>query len=124
MMAHMTPVDAFVQQALLMEGYGAQTVYCTDSAVYMLPDEVTARISALRAALKPETVIGFHGHHNLGMGVANSIPGVAAGADRLDGSAAGPGAGTGNPPPTSSRPVAERMGNEPGVQTSKPLVAG
>src|SRR3546814_17546314 len=99
MMAHMTPVDAFVQQALLMEGYGAQTVYCTDSAGYMLPDEVTARISALRAALKPETEIGFHGHHNLGMGVANSIAAVAAGADRIDGSAAGLGGGAGNQPP-------------------------
>ncbi len=92
MMAHMTPVDAFVEQALLMESYGATTVYCTDSAGYMLPEEVTARIGAMRAALQPDTEIGFHGHHNLGMGVANSVAAVAAGASRIDGSAAGLGA--------------------------------
>jgi len=119
MMAHMTPVDALVQQALLMESYGAQTVYCTDSAGYMLPDEVTARISALRAALKPETEIGFHGHHNLGMGVANSIAAVAAGADRIDGSAAGLGAGAGNTPLELFAAVGERMGIETGVDTFK-----
>src|SRR3546814_18185732 len=72
MMAHMTPVDAFVQQALLMEGYGAQTVYCTDSAGYMLPDEVTSRIPALSAALKHETDIVFHGNNHPGMGVGHS----------------------------------------------------
>src|SRR3546814_1809046 len=102
-----------------MEGYGAQTVYCTDSAGYMLPDEVTARISALRAALKPETEIGFHGHHNLGMGVANSIAAVAAGADRIDGSAAGLGAGAGNTPLELFAAVGERMGIETGVDTFK-----
>ena len=55
-----------------MEGYGANCIYVTDSAGYMLPDDVTARIGAVRAALKPETELGFHGHHNLAMGVANS----------------------------------------------------
>src|SRR3546814_17889943 len=73
MMAHMTPGDAFVQQALLMEGYGAQTVYCTDRAGYMLPDDVPARISALSSALKPEPAIGFTGHNKRGMVVADRV---------------------------------------------------
>jgi 4-hydroxy-2-oxovalerate/4-hydroxy-2-oxohexanoate aldolase len=119
MMAHMTPVDALVEQALLMESYGATTVYCTDSAGYMLPDEVTARISAMRAALQPETEIGFHGHHNLGMGVANSVAAVAAGADRIDGSAGGLGAGAGNTPLELFAAVAERMGIVTGVDVFK-----
>ena len=71
---------------------------CTDSAGYMLPDDVTARVAALRAALRPETEIGFHGHHNLAMGIANSLAAVEAGASRIDGSAAGLGAGAGNTP--------------------------
>jgi len=116
-MAHMTPVDNFVAQSLLMESYGATTVYCVDSAGYMLPEEVTDRISALRSALRPETEIGFHGHHNLGMGVANSIAAVAAGADRIDGSAAGLGAGAGNTPLELFAAVSERMGIETGVDT-------
>ncbi|MGB1702784.1 MAG: 4-hydroxy-2-oxovalerate aldolase, partial [Cycloclasticus sp.] len=67
-----------------MESYGAQTVYLTDSAGYMLPQDVTRCISALRDTLKPETEIGFHGHHNLGMGIANSIAAIEAGASRID----------------------------------------
>lgn len=119
MMAHMTPVDALVEQAVLMESYGAETVYCTDSAGYMLPDEVTARISAMRAALKPETEIGFHGHHNLGMGIANSVAAIASGASRVDGSAAGFGAGAGNTPLEVFAAVLERMGVETGVDVFK-----
>lgn len=119
MMAHMTSVEAFVEQALLMESYGATTVYCTDSAGYMLPEEVTARIGAMRAALQPDTEIGFHGHHNLGMGVANSVAAVAAGASRIDGSAAGLGAGAGNTPLELFAAVGERMGMETGIDVFK-----
>jgi 4-hydroxy-2-oxovalerate/4-hydroxy-2-oxohexanoate aldolase len=118
-MAHMTPVENFVAQGLLMERYGATTIYCVDSAGYMLPEEVSGRIGALRTALQPETEIGFHGHHNLGMGVANSIAAVAAGANRIDGSAAGLGAGAGNTPLELFAAVCERMGLETGVDTFK-----
>lgn len=115
MMAHMTPPEHLVEQALLMEGYGATTIYCVDSAGYMLPDEVTDRITNLRTALQDETEIGFHAHHNLGMGVANSLAAVAAGADRIDGSAAGLGAGAGNTPLELMAAVGERLGIETGV---------
>ncbi|MFA7585139.1 MAG: 4-hydroxy-2-oxovalerate aldolase [Novosphingobium sp.] len=117
MMAHMTDVETLVAQALLMEGYGATTVYCVDSAGYMLPADVTARISALRDVLQAETEIGFHGHHNLAMGVANSIAAIGAGADRIDGSAAGFGAGAGNTPLEVFAAVCERMGIITGVDT-------
>ena len=63
----------------------------------MLPDDVTARIGALREA-DEDTEIGFHGHHNMAMGIANSLAAIEAGADRIDGSAAGLGAGAGNTP--------------------------
>ncbi|MBT0670113.1 4-hydroxy-2-oxovalerate aldolase [Novosphingobium profundi] len=117
MMAHMTPPEALVEQALLMEGYGAQTIYCVDSAGYMLPDEVTTRVTLLRDALKGETGIGFHGHHNLGMGIANSLAAIAAGATRIDGSAAGFGAGAGNTPLEVFAAVLERMDVKTGVDT-------
>lgn len=119
MMAHMTPPEHLVEQALLMEGYGATTIYCVDSAGYMLPDEVTDRITNLRTALLDETEIGFHAHHNLGMGVANSLAAVAAGADRIDGSAAGLGAGAGNTPLELMAAVGERLGIETGVDLFK-----
>ncbi|MEY3848229.1 MAG: 4-hydroxy 2-oxovalerate aldolase [Pseudomonadota bacterium] len=85
MMAHLNSVEGLAQQGKLMESYGAQTVYITDSAGYMLPNEVKARVHALRQVLNPETEIGFHGHHNLGMGIANSIAAIEEGATRIDG---------------------------------------
>jgi 4-hydroxy-2-oxovalerate/4-hydroxy-2-oxohexanoate aldolase len=115
MMAHMIEPERLVEQAKLMESYGAQTVYCTDSAGYMLPADVTARVGALRAALRPETQVGFHGHHNLGMGIANSLAAIDAGAARIDASAAGLGAGAGNTPLEVFVAVCDRMGIETGV---------
>jgi len=115
MMAHMQEPEGLARQAKLMESYGAHCVYCTDSAGYMLPEDVKARIGAMRAVLKPETEIGFHGHHNLAMGVANSLAAVEMGAVRIDGSAAGLGAGAGNTPLEVFAAVCERMGIETGV---------
>jgi 4-hydroxy-2-oxovalerate/4-hydroxy-2-oxohexanoate aldolase len=119
MMAHMNDPQGLVKEGLKMESYGAQTIYLTDSAGYMLPHDVTAAVTALRAALKPETEIGFHGHHNLGMGIANSVAAVAAGASRIDGSVAGLGAGAGNTPLEVFLAVCDRMGIVTGVDLFK-----
>lgn len=119
MMAHMSPPEQLASQAKLMESYGANCIYITDSAGYMLPDDVTARIGLVRAALKPETELGFHGHHNLAMGVANSIAAIAAGANRIDAAAAGLGAGAGNTPMEVFVAVCERMGIQTGVDVFK-----
>ena len=115
MMAHMNTPEGLLKQARLMESYGAQTIYITDSAGYLLPDDVTARIGLLRAELLPETGIGFHGHHNMGMGVANSLAAIEAGANRIDTAAAGLGAGAGNTPTEIMVAVLDRMGVEHGV---------
>ena len=119
MMAHMVEPQELARQAKLMESYGANCVYCTDSAGYMLPDDVRARIAAMREALDPQTEIGFHGHHNLSMGVANSLAAIEAGAVRIDGSAAGLGAGAGNTPLEIFNAVCERMGIVTGVDVLK-----
>ena len=119
MMAHLNDPDGLARQGKLMESYGAQTVYITDSAGYMLPDDVSARVSALKAVLKPETEIGFHGHHNLGLGIWNSIAAIEAGASRIDGSVAGLGAGAGNTPLEALLAVCERLGIETGVDLFK-----
>ena len=121
MMAHMIEPEALLVQLLLMESYGANCVYITDSAGYMLPDDVMARVALARRELKPETELGFHGHHNLAMGVANSIAAVAAGANRIDGSMAGLGAGAGNTPLEVFLAVCDRMGIETGVDIFKAM---
>jgi len=119
MMAHMIEPEQLIEQALLMESYGANCIYLTDSAGYMLPDDVTARIALAREKLKPETEIGFHGHHNLSMGIANSIAAVAAGARRIDCACGGMGAGAGNTPMEVFVAVCNRMGIETGVDVFK-----
>lgn len=119
MMAHMKSPEELLTQARLMESYGANCVYCTDSAGYMLPDDVAARIGALRDGLDSGTEIGFHGHHNLALGIANSLAAIEAGASRIDGSAAGLGAGAGNTPLEVFNAVLDRMGVDTGVDVFK-----
>ncbi|ABZ76647.1 pyruvate carboxyltransferase [Shewanella halifaxensis HAW-EB4] len=115
MMAHMVSPEKLLEQAKLMESYGANCIYCTDSAGYMLPGDVTSHIERLRGELKSDTQIGFHGHHNMGMSIANSLAAIEAGAERIDGSVAGLGAGAGNTPLEVFVAVLERMQVHHGV---------
>jgi 4-hydroxy-2-oxovalerate/4-hydroxy-2-oxohexanoate aldolase len=119
MMAHMASPEKLVEQAKLMESYGANCVYVTDSAGHLLPDTVKARVGAVRDALKPETEVGFHGHHNRAMGVANSIAAIEVGATRIDAAAAGLGAGAGNTPMEVLIAVLDLMGVSTGVDVFK-----
>lgn len=119
MMAHMVEPEKILEQARLMVGYGANCIYATDSAGYMLPDDVTARIGLLKAELPSNIEIGFHGHHNLGMGIANSLAAIEAGATRIDGSVAGLGAGAGNTPLEVFCAVLDRMQVTTGIDLYK-----
>jgi 4-hydroxy 2-oxovalerate aldolase len=117
MMAHMAPVEKVVEQAKLFESYGAEMVYVTDSAGAMLPQDVKARISALRQALSCD--IGFHAHNNLSMAMANTIAAVEAGATFIDGSMRALGAGAGNTQTEVMVAVLEKLGYQTGVDLYK-----
>lgn len=115
MMSHMVSPEKILEQAKLMYGYGANCLYMTDSAGHMLPEDVKEKIGILRDYFPEEIEIGFHGHHNLAMGVANSLAAVEAGAARIDGSVAGFGAGAGNTPLEVFAAVCDMYGVETGV---------
>ncbi|MFI5735112.1 4-hydroxy-2-oxovalerate aldolase [Kribbella sp. NPDC051587] len=98
MLSHMSEPDELARQARIMVDAGCQCVYVVDSAGALVPDEVDARVAALIHEIGADAEVGFHGHQNLGLGVANSFAAYDAGARRIDGSLRALGAGAGNTP--------------------------
>ena len=117
MMAHSAPVEKLVEQAKLMESYGAEAVYITDSAGALLPEQVRERVRALRQSLTCE--VGFHAHNNLSLAVANTLIAIEEGATRIDSSVCGLGAGAGNTQTEVLTAVLDLMGKNPGIDIYK-----
>ncbi|MEH7235008.1 4-hydroxy-2-oxovalerate aldolase [Bacillus sp. JJ1562] len=117
MMSHMAPTAKLVEQAKLMESYGADTVYVVDSAGALLPHQVSERIRALKDTLTVN--VGFHAHNNLSLAMANSLAAIQEGATRIDGSIRCLGAGAGNTQTEVLVSVLDKMGIKTGVDIFK-----
>lgn len=98
----------YAQKAKLSQEYGAEIVYIVDSAGGMLTGEMEAYFQAVQDAC--DVAIGFHGHDNLGLSVANAVRAVELGAGIVDTSLQGLGRSAGNTPTELFIVVMERMG--------------
>ncbi|KJK46733.1 4-hydroxy-2-oxopentanoic acid aldolase [Lentzea aerocolonigenes] len=119
MMAHSQPPEALAKQARIMADAGCQCVYVVDSAGALVLEQVSERVEALVAELGDDAQVGFHGHENLGLSVANSVAAARAGAQQIDGSVRGFGAGAGNTPLEAFVGVCDKLGFETGVDFFK-----
>lgn len=119
MMAHTVGPEVLARQGRIMVDAGCQCVYVVDSAGSMILDDVTNRVSAVVAELREDAQVGFHGHENLSLSLANTIMAIRAGAVQIDGSTRRFGAGAGNTSCEAIAAVAERLGIRTGIDVLK-----
>ncbi|WP_020101648.1 4-hydroxy-2-oxovalerate aldolase [Mycobacterium sp. 360MFTsu5.1] len=123
MLSHMSSPERLARQARIMADAGCQCVYVVDSAGALILDDVADRVSALVAELGDDAEVGYHGHQNLSLGVANSVLAYRAGARQIDGSLVALGAGAGNSPTEVLATVFQRLDIATGVDKDQLLAA-
>jgi 4-hydroxy 2-oxovalerate aldolase len=123
MLSHMTTPEELARQARIMVDAGCQCPYIVDSAGALILDDAVVRVEALVAEVGADAQVGYHGHNNLAMGVANSVLAYRAGARQIDGSTRALGAGAGNSPTEVLTAVFDRLGIETGIDLPKILEA-
>lgn len=115
MMSHTSAPESLAKQARIMADAGCQCVYVVDSAGALILDEAADRVQALVAELGTAAQVGFHGHQNLSLGVANTVLAIRAGAVQADACTRGFGAGSGNAPTEALVAVLDRIGVRTGI---------
>ena len=123
MLSHRASPAKLAEQARIMADAGAECVYVVDSAGALVLGDAQARVQAVIDEIGHQAQVGFHGHQNLSMGVANSVLAYQAGARQVDGALLALGAGAGNSPTEVLAATFERLGVPTGVDVQAALAA-
>ncbi len=115
MLSHRASPEKLARQARIMVDAGAQCVYVVDSAGALVLHDAQARVKALVDEIGAQAQVGFHGHQNLSLGIANSVLAYQSGARQIDGALCALGAGAGNSPTEVLAAVFDRLGVATGV---------
>jgi 4-hydroxy 2-oxovalerate aldolase len=123
MLAHRSAPDALARQARIMVDAGAECVYVVDSAGALVLGDAQARVQALVAEIGQQAQVGFHGHQNLSLGIANSVLAYQHGATQIDGALCALGAGAGNAPTEILAATFDKLGVTTGIDVAAALAA-
>jgi 4-hydroxy 2-oxovalerate aldolase len=123
MLSHRIGPAELAGQARIMVDAGAECVYVVDSAGALVLADAQERVRALIAEVGEQAQVGFHGHQNLSLGVANSVLAVQGGARQVDGALCALGAGAGNAPTEVLAATFDRLGITTGVEVDGVLAA-
>jgi 4-hydroxy 2-oxovalerate aldolase len=123
MLSHRLDPAGLAKQARIMVDAGAECVYVVDSAGALVLSDAQARVQALISEIGPQAQVGFHGHQNLSLGVANSVLAYQAGATQIDGALCALGAGAGNAPTEVLVATFSRLGISTGIDVDSVLAA-
>jgi len=123
MLAHRISPSELAAQARIMVDGGAECVYVVDSAGALVLGEAQERVTALVDEIGHQAQVGFHGHQNLSLGIANSVLAVQNGAQQVDGALCALGAGAGNSPTEVLVATFDRLGIPTGVSVQGALAA-
>ncbi|MFZ1175480.1 MAG: 4-hydroxy-2-oxovalerate aldolase [Mycobacterium sp.] len=115
--SHLFEPDVLARAARQASDMGVRIVYVVDTTGTFLPEDVRRYVEAIRSA--SDVTVGYHGHNNLGMAVANTLEAFEAGADFLDGTLMGFGRGAGNCQTESLIAALQRRGHLAGVDLDR-----
>jgi 4-hydroxy-2-oxovalerate aldolase len=114
MKSYTVPPAKFAECAAEIEKYGVDALYIVDSSGGMLPNELIEYFKVTRERC-PGLPLAFHGHNNLGLGVANTLAAIEHGAAIVDTTLQGFGRSAGNAPTEQLLSALTRMGIDTGI---------
>jgi len=122
MKSYALPIQEVLRRAKTLDHWGTDIISVVDSAGGMVPDEVTEYVHQLKENVGAR--VGFHGHNNLQLAVANTLAALHAGASVLDCTLRGLGRSSGNAQTEVLVILLMKLGHQLGIDLYKTMDLG